>query len=203
MTPSHVPYGHLAIHYVYIIVCWWLQKGPRACNPVPLRVGLHTGSNDFVFVRLLAILSGKDQWPEFSTTWECSRRLGLFLRWLHDWSYDTPGDWVELKKVSVARPVVDNLMTRRCDLRLMLRLVMETYDWSHDHCVYLAELTVIYRGERLATRSHTMQLIPSHTGLATMLRPIYDSKIRQIADKSLTNRAIDLGSRGGWSYEQI
>ena len=45
-------------------------------------------------------------------------------------------------------------------------------------------------------------LSPSHTGLATMLRPIYDHKIRRIADKSLTNRAIGLRSRG-WSYEQI
>ena len=35
-----------------------------------------------------------------------------------------------------------------------------------------------------------------------MLRPIYDLKIRRIADKSLTNRAIDLRSRG-WSYEQM
>ena len=35
-----------------------------------------------------------------------------------------------------------------------------------------------------------------------MLRPIYDHKIRRIADKSLTNRAIDLRSRG-WSSGQI
>ena len=47
-----------------------------------------------------------------------------------------------------------------------------------------------------------VMLSPSHTGLATMLRPIYGRKIRRIADTSLTNRAIDLGSRG-WSYEEI
>ena len=35
-----------------------------------------------------------------------------------------------------------------------------------------------------------------------MLLPIYDRKIRRIADKSLTNRAIDRGSCG-WSYEKI
>ena len=35
-----------------------------------------------------------------------------------------------------------------------------------------------------------------------MLQPIYDRKIRRIADKSLTNCAIDLGSRG-WLCEQI
>ena len=45
-------------------------------------------------------------------------------------------------------------------------------------------------------------LNPSHTGIETMLQPIYDHKIRRIAYKSLTNRAIDLRSRG-WSYEQI
>ena len=45
-------------------------------------------------------------------------------------------------------------------------------------------------------------LSPSHTGIETMLQPIYDHKIRRIAYKSLTNRAIDLRSRG-WSYEQI
>ena len=35
-----------------------------------------------------------------------------------------------------------------------------------------------------------------------MLRPMYDRKIRRIADKSLTNHAIDLRS-SGWSDEQI
>ena len=39
-------------------------------------------------------------------------------------------------------------------------------------------------------------LSPSHTGLVTILLTIHDDKIRLIADKSLTNRAIGLRSRG-------
>ena len=91
----------------------------------------HTGSYNFVIVRLLAILSGKTSRMSFLRPenaivscdyfWGGRRtdrttRRAIVLNW----------------KISVAGRVVDNRTTCRSDVRLIARLVIETYDWSHD-----------------------------------------------------------------------
>ena len=67
----------------------------------------------------------KNKSPSFHTT--CKNR------WAHDWSHDYSChytlDWTSR---SIARTDIDNHTTCRGDPQLIIRLVMETYDWSHD-----------------------------------------------------------------------